>query len=144
METDITDSIATSAIGPSDYEKQEDPTANQDVAPTAAADVGSGPTIDVPKASMMAKLGSNFVIPKNKALVPVTRTTTKWEPLDPKKEEPKPLSRKTKWGPDLTEEPVVKRGRALALQVWHALLIFAHYQKHVALRVYACVSACLF
>lgn len=72
-----------------------------------------------PKVAKMVKSGLNFVIPKNKllgAMVPVSRSATKWEPLDPKKEEVKPPVRKTKWGPDLTQDAVVKKGRALALQ----------------------------
>ncbi|KAI5072292.1 hypothetical protein GOP47_0012398 [Adiantum capillus-veneris] len=72
-----------------------------------------------PRVSKMVKSGLNFVIPKNKllgAMVPVNRSATKWEPLEPKKEELKPPARKTKWGPDLTQDAVVKKGRALALQ----------------------------
>lgn len=83
----------------------------------------TGPTTamaESPKVSMMVKAGLNFVIPKNKlsgAMIPVNKNSTKWEPMDAKKEEPKPPARKTKWGPDLTQDPSVKRGRALALQV---------------------------
>lgn len=86
---------------------------------TMVATTSTAAVAESPKVSMMAKAGLNFVIPKNKlsgALVPVTRTGSKWEPMDPKKEEPKQPSRKTKWGPDLTQDPAVKRGRALALQ----------------------------
>ncbi|KAI5081169.1 hypothetical protein GOP47_0004352 [Adiantum capillus-veneris] len=116
METGSAASMATSAMGPSlndGSEKQLDSVAELGTSTTASAS-GMG-AVDTPKASMMSVVGPNFVIPKNKTLVPVTRTT-KWEPLEPKKEEPSPISRKTKWGPDLTEEPAVKRGRALAYQ----------------------------
>ncbi|MCO5556337.1 hypothetical protein L7F22_009885 [Adiantum nelumboides] len=74
---------------------------------------------DSPRVSKMVKSGLNFVIPKNKllgAMVPVNKSATKWEPLDPKNEELKPPARKTKWGADLTQDAVVKKGRALALQ----------------------------
>eukprot|EP00250_Pteridium_aquilinum_P020544 c24857_g1_i1 orf=143-3412(-) len=72
-----------------------------------------------PRVSKTVKAGLNFVIPKNKlsgAMVPVNRSTSKWEPVEPKKEELKPAPRKTKWGLDSTQDAVVKRGRALALQ----------------------------
>ena len=86
---------------------------------------------------------TDFVIPKNKlsgALVPVTRAS-KWEPIEPKTEHfPKlehlssSLSRKTKWAPDLSEDPDVKRRRALALQVsitlgWFISCICSHYNE---------------
>lgn len=92
---------------------------------SAMATTGSTTAVaESPRVSMMVKAGLNFVIPKNKlsgAMVPVNRSGTKWEPMDPKKEDPKPPARKTKWGLDLTQDPVVKRGRALALQVQFAL-----------------------
>lgn len=77
------------------------------------------PVAESPKVSVLAsKSGMNFVIPRNKifgAIVPVTKPS-KWEPCEPKKEDPTQPSRKTKWGADLTQDAVVKRGRALALQ----------------------------
>jgi splicing factor 1 len=71
---------------------------------------------------------TNFVIPKNKlsgALVPVTRAS-KWEPIEPKIEHlPRSVSRKTKWAPDLSEDPDVKRRRALALQVSFTMILLS-------------------
>ncbi|OAE25758.1 hypothetical protein AXG93_4368s2180 [Marchantia polymorpha subsp. ruderalis] len=71
-----------------------------------------------------AKAGVSFVIPKNKlsgALVPVVRTSAaKWELNEVKREDDLKFlvhQRKTRWGVDLTQDPAVKRGRALALQV---------------------------
>ncbi|KAK4790787.1 hypothetical protein SAY86_031200 [Trapa natans] len=64
---------------------------------------------------------SGFVIPKNKlsgSLVPIFQRNKKLAGSDAAKEEsPKQVQRKTKWGPDLTQDTTVKRGRALALQV---------------------------
>jgi len=37
-------------------------------------------------------------------------------PIDPKEENPKPLKRNTKWGPDLTSDPAVRKSKALAYQ----------------------------
>ncbi|CAM6010178.1 unnamed protein product [Sphagnum balticum] len=83
---------------------------------------GIAPSSAKPGASTM-KGGVSFVIPKNKlsgALVPVTRNVvSKWEPtpeLPSANDQGKKTSRKTKWGLDLTDNPIVKRGRALALQ----------------------------
>ncbi|KAG6542717.1 hypothetical protein Mapa_015876 [Marchantia paleacea] len=71
-----------------------------------------------------AKAGISFVIPKNKlsgALVPVVRTgAAKWDLNEVKREDDFKFlvhQRKTRWGVDLTQDPAVKRGRALALQV---------------------------
>ncbi|KAF3946723.1 hypothetical protein CMV_027041 [Castanea mollissima] len=62
---------------------------------------------------------SGFVIPKNKlsgSLVPIFRVK-KLEGGDAADEEStKVVQRKTKWGPDLTQDAAVKRGRALAYQ----------------------------
>ncbi|CAM6032548.1 unnamed protein product [Sphagnum compactum] len=83
---------------------------------------GIAPSSAKPGASTM-KGGVSFVIPKNKlsgALVPVTRNVvSKWDPtpeLPTANDQGKKTSRKTKWGLDLTDDPIVKRGRALALQ----------------------------
>ncbi|KAK4440454.1 Splicing factor-like protein 1 [Sesamum alatum] len=71
-----------------------------------------------PKSSMFAKK-SGFVIPKNKlsgSLVPVFRGTKKGE-ADPVNEDAtNQVQRKTKWGPDLTLDATVRKGRALAYQ----------------------------
>uniref|UniRef100_A0A3B6TGE6 K Homology domain-containing protein n=1 Tax=Triticum aestivum TaxID=4565 RepID=A0A3B6TGE6_WHEAT len=67
-----------------------------------------------PKLSMFgAKAG--FVIPKNK--IPGSMIIRKVEaPTVPKEENPKPLKRNTKWGPDLTSDPAVRKAKALAYQ----------------------------
>lgn len=76
----------------------------------------SGSGQKVPRFSVKA----GFVIPKNKlsgSLVPVLRGGKKLGAsgaLDD--ESTKQASRKTKWGVDLTQDAVVKRGRALAYQ----------------------------
>lgn len=73
-----------------------------------------------PKVSLFAKkLG--FVIPKNKlsgSLVPIFRDAKKpgsREAVNGKSKEQ--LQRKTKWGPDLTQETSVRKARALAYQI---------------------------
>ncbi|OWM65033.1 hypothetical protein CDL15_Pgr028751 [Punica granatum] len=72
-----------------------------------------------PKVSLFAAK-SGFVIPKNKlsgSLVPIFQRNKKLIGGDTAKEEsPKQSQRKTKWGPDLTQDATVKKGRALALQ----------------------------
>lgn len=73
-----------------------------------------------PKVSLFAKK-SGFVIPKNKlsgSLVPVFRGSKKIEGSDATSEEStKQVLRKTKWGPDLTQDAFVRKGRASAYQV---------------------------
>lgn len=72
-----------------------------------------------PKISMFAAK-SGFVIPKNKlsgSLVPIFRGGKKLGGSDPASEESvKEVLRKTKWAPDLTQDPAVRKGRALAYQ----------------------------
>ncbi|XP_056175915.1 uncharacterized protein LOC115670302 isoform X1 [Syzygium oleosum] len=72
-----------------------------------------------PKVSMFAKK-SGFVIPKNKlsgSLVPIFRGNKKLGGGDTASEESgKQGQRKTKWGPDLTQDAAVRRVRALACQ----------------------------
>lgn len=64
---------------------------------------------------------SGFVIPKNKlsgSLVPIFRRGEKLDGSDASSgESVKQTQRKTKWGPDLTNDAAVRRGRALAYQV---------------------------
>ena len=78
------------------------------------------------KVSMFAAK-SGFVIPKNKlsgSLIPIFRGPKKPGGGDAADEETtKVVQRKTKWGPDLTQDAAVKRGRSLAYQV---LLEFFH------------------
>lgn len=84
---------------------------------TTISSSASGSGQKVPRFSVKA----GFVIPKNKlsgSLVPVLRGGKKLEAsgaLDD--ESTKQAPRKTKWGLDLTQDAVVKRGRALAYQV---------------------------
>uniref|UniRef100_A0A5B6ZQT4 Putative extensin n=1 Tax=Davidia involucrata TaxID=16924 RepID=A0A5B6ZQT4_DAVIN len=72
-----------------------------------------------PKISMFAAK-SGFVIPKNKlsgSLVPIFRGSKKLGGSDAVNDEStKQVQRKTKWGPDLTQDAVVRKGRALAYQ----------------------------
>lgn len=73
-----------------------------------------------PKISMFGAK-SGFVIPKNKlsgSLVPIFQRGGKLEGGNSVKEETtKQVQRKTKWGPDLTLDAAVRKGRALAYQV---------------------------
>ncbi|KAJ0787452.1 hypothetical protein HanOQP8_Chr02g0082621 [Helianthus annuus] len=73
-----------------------------------------------PKVSLFAKK-SGFVIPKNKlsgSLVPAFRRNKKPGGTDVESEDStKQILRKTKWGPDLTQDAFVKKGRASAYQV---------------------------
>jgi len=65
---------------------------------------------------------SGFVIPKNKlsgSLVPIFRGAKKHGVTGAINEESsKQTERKSKWGPDLTQDATVRRGKALALQVF--------------------------
>ena len=65
---------------------------------------------------------SGFVIPKNKlsgSLVPIYRGGKKPGGSDAVNEEgTTQVQRKTKWGPDLTQDAAVRKGRALAYQVF--------------------------
>ncbi|CAI9106781.1 OLC1v1006000C1 [Oldenlandia corymbosa var. corymbosa] len=62
---------------------------------------------------------SGFLIPKNKlsgSLIPIFRGSKKGIVDASKEDNDKQVQRKTKWGPDLTQDTAVKRGRALAYQ----------------------------
>lgn len=73
-----------------------------------------------PKVSLFTKK-SGFVIPRNKlsgSLVPIFRGKKKPGGTDVEdKESSKQVLRKTKWGPDLSQDAFVKKGRASAYQV---------------------------
>lgn len=88
-----------------------------DITATVTASVSSPVS---PKVSLFAKK-SGFVIPKNKlsgSLVPIFRAKKKPGGADVESEEStKQTLRKTKWGPDLTQDSFVKKGRASAYQV---------------------------
>ncbi|XP_028801558.1 splicing factor-like protein 1 isoform X3 [Neltuma alba] len=64
---------------------------------------------------------SGFVIPKNKlsgSLVPIFKGAKNHGATGTTKEESsKQIHRKTKWGPDLTQDAAVRRGRTLALKI---------------------------
>ena len=79
-----------------------------------------------PKVSRFAAK-TGFVIPKNKlsgSLVPIFRGGKKPGGNDTANEDNmNQIHRKTKWGPDLTEDAVVRRGRALAYQVFDPLQV---------------------
>lgn len=64
---------------------------------------------------------SGFVIPKNKlsgSLVPIFRGAKKLGVTGAINEESsKQMERRSKWGPDLTQDATVRRGKALALQI---------------------------
>ncbi|XP_057515827.1 splicing factor-like protein 1 isoform X3 [Amaranthus tricolor] len=68
----------------------------------------------------MLKGKAGFVIPKNKfsgSLVPIFKGSKKSESNDAVTEESgRQLQRKTKWGPDLSQDASVKKGRVLAYQ----------------------------
>uniref|UniRef100_A0A7C9APW3 K Homology domain-containing protein n=1 Tax=Opuntia streptacantha TaxID=393608 RepID=A0A7C9APW3_OPUST len=87
----------------------------QNAAVTSSSTTSSNST----KISMF-KGKAGFVIPKNKfsgSLVPLFRGGKRIESSDAATEEnTKQLQRKTKWGPDLTQDISVRRGRALAYQ----------------------------
>ncbi|XP_054778676.1 uncharacterized protein PB18E9.04c isoform X2 [Prosopis cineraria] len=72
------------------------------------------------KLSMLAAK-SGFVIPKNKlsgSLVPIFKGAKNHGATGTTKEESsKQMHRKTKWGPDLTQDAAVRRGRTLALKI---------------------------
>lgn len=74
-----------------------------------------------PKASRFAAK-TGFVIPKNKlsgSLVPIYRGGKKPGGNDTANEDNmNQVQRKTKWGPDLTQDAAVRSGRALAYQVF--------------------------
>ncbi|XP_059430259.1 uncharacterized protein LOC132163899 [Corylus avellana] len=85
----------------------------------SGSSTSSAPTTSSPKVSMFAAK-SGFVIPKNKlsgSLIPIIRGGKKLGSGDAANEEStKLVQRKTKWGPDLTQDAAVKKGRALAYQ----------------------------
>lgn len=71
-----------------------------------------------PKISMFANK-TGFVIPKNKlagSLVPVFRVGKKGASDSVNEDSTKQVQRKTKWGPDLTQDTTVRKARALAYQ----------------------------
>lgn len=70
---------------------------------------------------------SGFVIPKNKlsgSLVPIFRGAKKHGVTvgATNEESSKQIERRSKWGPDLTQDAAVRRGKVLALQVFSGIL----------------------
>eukprot|EP00258_Populus_trichocarpa_P036268 XP_024452287.1 splicing factor 1 [Populus trichocarpa] len=86
---------------------------------TATSASSSASTTSGPKVSLFAAK-SGFVIPKNKlsgSLVPIFKGGKKPGSNDAVNgESTNQVQRKTKWGPDLTQDADVRRGRALAYQ----------------------------
>lgn len=92
--------------------------ASADIQTTVTAPQPTAST-SAPRTSMFGKR-SGFVIPKNKlsgSLVPVFRGSKKRDADSITEEATKQVHRKTKWGPDLTMDSTVRKGRALAYQV---------------------------
>ncbi|KAI3523487.1 hypothetical protein L1887_01656 [Cichorium endivia] len=91
----------------------------EDTIQTSITPTSSVPSTTSPKVSLFSKK-SGFVIPKNKlsgSLVPIFRGSKKAGGADVDNEEnTKQVLRKTKWGPDLTQDAFVKKGRASAYQ----------------------------
>lgn len=79
----------------------------------------SATSLSSSKISMFANK-TGFVIPKNKlagSLVPVFRVGKKGASDSVNEDSIKQVQRKTKWGPDLTQDTTVRKARALAYQV---------------------------
>ncbi|KAL4591349.1 hypothetical protein LXL04_004308 [Taraxacum kok-saghyz] len=91
----------------------------EDTIQTAITPTSSVSSTASPKVSLFSKK-SGFVIPKNKlsgSLVPVFRGSKKPGGADVEDEKTtKQVLRKTKWGPDLTQDAFVRKGRASAYQ----------------------------
>ncbi|XP_021821408.1 splicing factor 1 isoform X1 [Prunus avium] len=85
----------------------------------SGATISSTPSTGTQKVSIFAAK-SGFVIPKNKlsgSLVPIFRGSKNLGASDAVSgESKKQIQRKTKWGPDLTQDASVRKGRALAYQ----------------------------
>ncbi|CAK9176635.1 unnamed protein product [Ilex paraguariensis] len=81
--------------------------------------VTATPSTSASKSSMFVKK-TGFVIPRNKlsgSLIPIFRGGKKPGGSEVVNEESaKQVQRKTKWGPDLTQDAAVRKGRALAYQ----------------------------
>ncbi|XP_060196749.1 uncharacterized protein LOC132626045 [Lycium barbarum] len=83
----------------------------------ASSRASSATPLSGPKISMFANK-TGFVIPKNKlagSLVPVFRVGKKGSD-SVNEDSTKQVQRKTKWGPDLTQDTTVRKARALAYQ----------------------------
>jgi splicing factor 1 len=89
---------------------------------TATSSSSGASTTSGPKVSLFAAK-SGFVIPKNKllgSLVSIVKGGKKpgsKNAVNGESTNQEQVQRKTKWGPDLTQDASVKRGRALAYQV---------------------------
>lgn len=86
----------------------------------------SGATTSGQKLSIFSAK-SGFVIPKNKlsgSLVPIFRGAKQHGVTAAaiNEESSKQIERKSKWGPDLTQDAAVRRGKVLALQVFSGIL----------------------
>jgi splicing factor 1 len=94
----------------------------QSIKMTATSSSSSASTTSGPKVSLFAAK-SGFVIPKNKllgSLVSIVKGGKKpgsKNAVNGESTNQEQVQRKTKWGPDLTQDASVKRGRALAYTV---------------------------
>lgn len=92
-----------------------------------------------PKISMFANK-TGFVIPKNKlagSLVPVFRVGKKEASDSVNEDSTKQVQRKTKWGPDLTQDTTVRKARALAYQVLQNVL------QYIPIYIFSSFLSCL-
>lgn len=112
--------------------------------PTSSAASTSSPKIS----KFAAKSG--FVIPKNKlsgSLVPIFRGSKKPGGSDAASEESsKQVQRKTKWGPDVTHDASVRKGKAFAYQVFLELSQDTSYVplSSFVFYSYLCLKNCVF
>ncbi|KAI9400610.1 hypothetical protein POPTR_001G008700v4 [Populus trichocarpa] len=94
----------------------------QSIKMTATSSSSGASTTSGPKVSLFAAK-SGFVIPKNKllgSLVSIVKGGKKpgsKNAVNGESTNQEQVQRKTKWGPDLTQDASVKRGRALAYQI---------------------------
>lgn len=99
-----------------------------------------------PKVSMFAAK-TGFVIPKNKlsgSLVPIFRGGKKPGVNDTATEDNlNQVQRKTKWGPDLTQDAAVIKGRALAYQVFVQFFANAFLESVCFLMLIIILKKCL-
>lgn len=104
-------------------------TAKLDSTSASAPHKMSGATSTTPSSSQkLSKFGakSGFVIPKNKllgSLVPIIRGAKKDGVTGVVNEESsKQIERKSRWGPDPTQDAFVRKAKVLALQVFSGIL----------------------
>lgn len=106
----------------------------------SGATISSAAPMGSQKVSMFAAK-TGFVIPKNKlsgSLVPIFRVNKKLGGNESANgETEKQTQRKTKWGPDLTQDTAVRKGRLIAYQVFVELSFFLFPTPHT----FSCINA---